>query len=197
MSDPAYAAVADEISVGRPKAFVESLSEDSHGVFVYRPTSYEAENQESSSLAWFVSVAFAKGDCCVIVDEAHLLCTPWNMPPLLRNVPVIGRHKKVSMIYITQSFTMVHRSLTLNTDTFVFFRLIDPRDLNGVRLRISDDFARRIPTLEILPNAEVAVWKDGMVRVMGVDHFVAEFNPATWRSELWKQSENQNHLGFS
>jgi hypothetical protein len=88
-----------------------------------------------------------RGDMTMIIDEAHWLCDPFHIPAPLFEALALGRFERLNTIYVTQSWSMVHRLLTRNSHEFFFWRIIEPSDLNGIRERCGADVAERVSSL--------------------------------------------------
>jgi hypothetical protein len=165
--DPAYAACCEELVIGSPRRFGTEIFCERFRV-VLRPTWYDPDSLDCVAFDWFCTLSFLRGNMTAIIDEAHLFCSSHRCPPELLNASRLGRHSKLSLVYITQSFTAVHRILTLNTNTFVFFKVIDPRDLDGIKDRCGIETAEQVQALrklefheqnEPIPGQRL-VWKD-------------------------------------
>ncbi len=151
--------------VGAPDLFWSSLHRDNFRI-VYRPTWYDARRQLCPGFIQFCRLCFRRGDLWMIVDEAHQFCSPHSIPAELLTVARLGRHREVSLLYVTQSFTAVERTLTRNTNCFCFFRIFDDLELEGIRRRCGSqeiaDQVRSLQKLDLDHNlpAEVLVWHD-------------------------------------
>lgn len=163
-AEDGYALACDDIVVGSPCDFWASLhaSEFSIG---YRPIEYDPKTQECPGFRHFCRLGFKRGGLWLIVDEAHQFCTPHNIPPELLAIARIGRHKEVSLLYITQSFAMIEKTLTRNSNTFAFFKISDPADLEGIRLRCGKEVSQAVQNLRALDAeagraGELLLWSD-------------------------------------
>jgi AAA domain len=94
-----------------------------------------------------VKVCHVRGDMYLVVDEAHLLTNSWNCPPELMMVNLIGRHKEMSLILVTQSFTGVHPAIRKNADEFYFWKTIEPSELDGIKDRCGKDVMEKVKAL--------------------------------------------------
>jgi hypothetical protein len=159
-----YALVADDIIVGSPGQLWGSLHRDTFRI-VYRPLLYDEASQKCVGFDWVCRLAWARGDLWLIVDEAHELCIPQRIPPSFQRIARRGRHQQVSLLYITQSFAAIEGSLTRNTNTFYFFKIIHPGDLEGIRKRCGEETAKAVQSLRKLDAlagvpGEVLKWSD-------------------------------------
>lgn len=188
VGEPAWADVCDDLVLGSPRDFAEAITPAAFRV-VYRPGEYDTETGKCDEFNWFARLCFLRSDLLMVVDEAHLMCSPQVIPKPLRLVPLIGRHRLVSLVYITQSFTAVHRSLTRATNTFAVFRLTDDLDLAGLAARCGKDVADRARNLRKLDAAagrpgEILRWSDvGQIAVVSAENF-AVWDPTSASVEL-------------
>lgn len=132
--------------IGNPRALAESLkeAEDSYRI-VYRPVMI---SDEDTSIDWFVKLCYLKSDCLMVIDEAHFFCSPHRIPESLSYAVRSGRHRHLSIFYITQSWSAVSRVITSNSNEFVFFRIIEPLDLQGIRERCGEITMRQVSGLK-------------------------------------------------
>lgn len=179
VGEPAWAEVCDDLVIGDPHEFGNAICGTMYRV-VYRPAIYDAETGACPEFDWFARLAFLRGEITLVIDEAHLVCSPQVIPQPLKLVPLIGRHRQISLVYITQSFTAVHRSLTRSTNIFAIFRLTDDLDLDGLARRCGRpvaDLARNLRKLDAgrgVPG-EILRWSDlGQVDVVSADTFSLE-----------------------
>lgn len=156
--------MATEIILGCPLAFWEALHAERFCV-VYRPLDYDPARKRSPGFDWFCTLAYRRQKLCVVVDEAHQLCRPQAIPGSFELLARTGRHREISIIYITQSFAAVQGSLTQNTDTFYFFQIHYPWDIEGVGKRCGPEIAQRVHSLRKLDilhgiPGEILRWRD-------------------------------------
>lgn len=150
-----YIQCSQELIVGEPRKFGNALMAEQFKI-TYRPTVFLAkgDDYECPEFHWFAKACYMRGDMWMIVDEAHYLCTAHTCPAVLYDAAVIGRHRRLNVIYITQSFSAVSRMLTRNTDEFWFFRISEPIDLQGIRDRCGDEIRDRVRSLRGLQKPE-------------------------------------------
>lgn len=165
MGEDGYAQACEDIVVGSPRDLWAAMHGEGFSI-AYRPLEYDAKTGACPGFDFFCSISFKRGNLWVIVDEAHQFCNPHRIPKDLLSIARLGRHQRVSLVYITQSFTAVERTLTLNTNRFAFFRIIDPRDLDGIRDRCGPQVADDVAGLRKLDAesgiaGELKVWSDG------------------------------------
>lgn len=119
---------------------------------VYRPTKYLIEGDKiiCPSFHEVVKLCYIAGDLTLVIDEAHLLCNAHSCPPMLMVSNLIGRHRRLSLLYVGQSFSAITSPLRRNTDEFWFWRIIEPSDLMGIRDRCGIEMAERVANLRKL-----------------------------------------------
>ena len=79
------------------------------------------------------------GDLQIIIDEVQMFCNPNWMPPHLKNVVFIGRHKKVGYMAITQRPAQINKGLLSQAEHIFCGQLHDKNDLRAVADFIGDD----------------------------------------------------------
>lgn len=152
LREPAYLTCCDEVFTGQPKAFAEALKQDNIRI-AYRPDVFDMRDGEEYCPEFeevFLKLTYAKGNMTIVIDEAHNLCSAHSCPPRLINAIRLGRHRQLSIVYITQSWAAVARPLTANTDEFYFYKIIEPRDLQGIRERCGIEIAEQVQSLRRL-----------------------------------------------
>jgi DNA helicase HerA-like ATPase len=157
LHEDAYLHCCDEIIIGEPKKFAEALRQPNIKI-AYRPIIFEQVDGEMHSPEFeqvYMRLVYPLGNITIVIDEAHLLCSPATCPPMLVTANLIGRHRELSIVYITQRFAGVSRALTANTDEFFFYKIIEPRDLSGIRERCGSDVADRVANLRRLDYDKV------------------------------------------
>lgn len=145
--EPQYAILADEIVIGDLPGFARALKDSTLARIVYRPIEYNPETMECDEFNWFCKLSFLHGQLTVIVEEAHLFCSAHRIPPDLMLVARLGRHRELSIIYITQSFAAISRALTDNTNTFWFYANFSPRELEAIGVRCGEDVSQAVQQL--------------------------------------------------
>lgn len=147
----AYRRDGVEIIEANPRKAGETMMGENWKI-LYMPKNVIAKERYlyAPSFDKICDVAYQIGNCTLVVEEAHHLCTSFYLPFPLLNISRLGRHRQCSLIYITQSFTAVHNSLRQNTDEFWFWKLIEPGDVDGVRARCGAEAAERVQALRKL-----------------------------------------------
>lgn len=92
------------------------------------------------------------GDCTLIVDEAHDSCNNRVCSDEILTCVKQGRHYNVGVWCISQRPSDVHASLRaeLHASEAYYCRLVEHRDLDVLRGRRGDKFARRVSRLRDL-----------------------------------------------
>lgn len=143
---------------GNPRALAQAMKagiDTSGGFFLrYVPLVVVQKTQYSISpaLNWLCALCYRLGDVLIAIDEAHLFCSPWAIPPDLSNAIRLGGNRKLSFLYISHGFSDVHTILTKNTDEFFFWKNINPSDMDGIAKRCGKDASDRV---QALPKLEV------------------------------------------
>lgn len=153
------------IFTGQLQAFGQSLLQDEF-CSIYRPTAYNIEGDliVCPSFETIVKLCYLRGNMTLVIDEAHLLCNSRSCPPMLTISNLIGRHRRLSLCYVAQSFAAVTRPLTRNTDMFWFWRIIEPADLDGIRDRCGNETMERVEQLRKLDQGTNPVTPGEMVQ---------------------------------
>jgi hypothetical protein len=142
------------IIIGQPKAFADAISKDKDEFkVIYRPVNLEVIKNglvETDEFGPITKLVFLRGDCWFIVDEAHLLCNSHNCPKELMIANLLGRHRRMSLLLVAQSFTGIHPAIRKNADEFLFWRIIEPSDLEGIRERCGRDVEEQVRNLRPL-----------------------------------------------
>jgi len=176
--ETAYAEVLEKsdsennvIITGQPKAFAKAISQDKDRFkVIYRPTNLEVVKMglvETNEFGPITKLVFLRGDCWYVIDEAHLLCNSHNCPKELMIANLLGRHRRMSIVLVAQSFTGIHPAIRKNTDEFMFWRIIEPSDLEGISKRCGKDVMEQVQSLRPLqrdPKTEKLIAPGQMLR---------------------------------
>lgn len=162
----AYRREGVKIVEGNPADCGREMIKNADFKILYLPKNVQAKTNYVYAPAFdkLCEIAFAIGNCTLVVEEAHHLCTAYHIPFALLNISRLGRHQQCSLVYVTQSFTAVHKSLRDNTDEFWFWRLIEPADVEGVRARCGSEAAERVQKLRKLEERNGEVIPGEMLR---------------------------------
>ena len=98
------------------------------------------------------SAAWQAQDCVLIVDEAHIVCSPHSITQYFNKLIRLGRNHRVSIVWISHNFSGVSRILTLNTTRFVFFRNHEAIELKAIAAKCGQEVADKVRGLR--RNAE-------------------------------------------
>lgn len=136
---------------GRPADFARAIAPE-HESFrvVYQPTIIRLQDNgliESPEFEPLLKLCHLRGNMYFVIDEAHLLCNSRNCPPELLMASYVGGHKGFSMILIAQSFSGIHPAIRQNADELLLWRIIEPRDLEGIRERCGKDVEEQVRNL--------------------------------------------------
>lgn len=149
--------------------YLRGMKEDEPFSFAYRPPLPKdserdtdvAERAEARELGWLSRVAFAVGDCVLLVDEAAEAAGQYCRPATIR-LAKRGRHRRTSVVLCSQRPHDVRPSLRgeAYADEVYLFRLGRREDLRDVAAdsgREIADQVSRLPNLECLrlrPDSE-------------------------------------------
>jgi DNA helicase HerA-like ATPase len=140
------------IITGNPKALVSAVRKDKFRV-IYRPVDIQPQKGGIVLVPEFgpvCSVVYTRGNCWFVIDEAHILTDANNCPKELMISNYLGRHRDMSMFFISQSFTGIHPKIRRNADEFRFWRIIEPSDLEAIRKRCGKDVEEQVRELRVL-----------------------------------------------
>lgn len=144
----------NKIIVGRPKELAQAMPQGKeHFKIVYRPIEIEIQDNGLVNAPEFgpvTKLCFLRGDLWFVIDEAHLLCNSRNCPKDLMVANLLGRHRRMSMVLVAQSFTGIHPAIRKNADEFMFWRLIEPSDLEAIRQRCGREVEEQVRNLRVL-----------------------------------------------
>lgn len=136
---------------GRPADFAREIGPDKETFHVvYQPVIQNLRDNSLLELPEFepiLKLCHLRGDMYLVIDEAHLLCNSRNCPPELVMASLVGGHKGFSMILIAQSFSGIHPLIRQNADEMYFWKIIEPRDLDGINDRCGGDVAEQVRNL--------------------------------------------------
>jgi hypothetical protein len=152
--DAAFLSGATHVFDGQPREFARALGAEQFRI-IYRPTNVQVSDNGEITFAefrLFVECCFERGNMCMLVDEAHLLCSSRHIPPRFAQALILGRHENLDICYVAQGFSLVARLLTRNTDEFYFWKIIEPSDLQGIRERCGPEVADKVANLRRLED---------------------------------------------
>jgi hypothetical protein len=166
------------VITGNPKALVSAVRSEKFKV-IYRPVDIQIKEHGMVAVPEFgpvVNVCYTRGDMWLVVDEAHILTDSYNCPKELMIANLLGRHRKLSLFFVSQSFTGIHPKIRRNADEFRFWRIIEPSDLEAIRKRCGKDVEEQVTKLRVLKRepsgtviqtGQMLVWDklEGVVRV--------------------------------
>lgn len=176
-TDYQFRRVASHIIERDLKAFHEAIAEDGFQVL------YEPELPTQDGEEWFYGdfpVFLMKcwrrvqlvGPMMIVIDEAHYTMSARTMPVEMWNVITNGRRYGLDVCWITQRFVGVNGWVRANCDSYWFFRLVHPADLQTVSQICGPEIADRVRNLRRLDQhagvpGEMLVWDslDGSVTI--------------------------------
>lgn len=159
LGEDAYALAATEIIFGNPRRLAEEISLPQFCV-AYRTVNVESGFEEAAKLVYLC------GNCTFIIEEVDQVCSAGYESEMLHSIINYGRHRELSVIYLSRRFSTISRSLTANTSEFVFFRVSEPIDLDSIRERCGKEVSEKVASLrplqtnpEVIPG-EKLIWKN-------------------------------------
>lgn len=166
MCEHSYTLGATDICAGNLTELCEQMRQLEYRID-YRPAYYDLEEGKSDEFDWTVKLCYLRKNVTLFIEEAHMFCTSHSMPQDLLLAVRMGRHRGLSLVYVTQSYAAVTRPLTSNTNTFFFFGMFDPRELDAISQRTGRECAEAVANLKrlhidgdtIYPG-EIIEWRD-------------------------------------
>lgn len=146
--------------------YLEGLDADGRESFsvAYQPP---VDDPEPEAAAFLARLAWAAQDCILVIDEAHVACNYNDCSPEVLLVVRRGRHRRVSLMIVSQRPAEVHptiRSECFSCETFLF-RLSRRPDLAEITNERDSDLAaqvRQLPKLEcmrVTPEEDPQRWR--------------------------------------
>jgi hypothetical protein len=142
------------IVTGEPRLLAQMIAKDRETFkVIYRPVEIDMKDHGIVHVPEFgpiTRLVYLRGDCWFVIDEAHLLTDSYNCPKELMVANLLGRHRRMSMVFVSQSFTGIHPKIRRNADKFIFWRIIEPSDLEAIRKRCGKDVEEKVTNLRVL-----------------------------------------------
>jgi hypothetical protein len=139
------------VIVGKPAELARAIGPDKESFHVvYQPVITKLKDNSLMDLPEFqpiLKLCHLRGDMYFVIDEAHLLCNSRNCPSELVMASYVGGHKGFSMVLIAQSFSGIHPAIRQNADELYLWKIIEPRDLDGVQDRCGKEVAEQVQNL--------------------------------------------------
>jgi hypothetical protein len=186
-NDVGYLSVTDEVITENPRQLAEAMKQSEFRI-VYHPSIPEVRDGEFHFPFFdkFVEICFRRGNCTMVIDEAHLLCDARNCPPYLLMSLIDGRRRNLNIVYVSHRFATVSRMLTANTDEFWLYKITESADLDEIRKRCGAEAMEKVKALrrlekrggEIIPG-ERFLWSayDGQAETEAADTGPSEAQP--------------------
>lgn len=88
----------------------------------------------------------------LVIEEAGELCTPQHLPPEISRLLRMGRHHRISQVYVGQRPSTVHRLVTSQSDLIVSFQQHEERDVDYLRATIGPgaEAVRTLPRFALI-----------------------------------------------
>jgi hypothetical protein len=131
------------------------ITKRSTGLFqvIYNGT----DENEEESMDWICQLVEQIENLCFIVEEVDQYASPGVIPAGLRSLLKRGRHRGISMVFVTRRPAEVNRLITAQSKRFVLFRVVEPNDLRYLRTFVGDHAL----TLPDLPELSFLDWQQG------------------------------------
>lgn len=68
-------------------------------------------------------------NCLFVIEETSLYCSPSYLPDDLARLIRYGRHREISLLFVSRRPSELHRDLTAQADLVVTFQQQEPRDI--------------------------------------------------------------------
>ena len=119
-------------------------------------------------IALLFDLAYAAGDCTLIVEECGVLFTKRQvLSDSIRRVVFMGRHRRVNLVLIAQRAVSIPVDLRSQANRFICFRQIEEQDVNAACAVIGKKYKPIVPAL---PELRCVDWHNGMVKTYGLTH---------------------------
>lgn len=142
-SEDSYSIACDEIVFGNPSQLGQYIGNDYFRV-AYRTVNLEEGFNHCARLVYL------RGSCLFVIEETDQICSPQSMPEMMKTLINIGRHRELSVIFVSRRFATVNRLLTANANRYIFFRINEPIDLDGIAERCGVEVAEAVAGLRPL-----------------------------------------------
>ena len=97
------------------------------GIYVLNATTDEDFDR------FFLILSTGQFPATVVIDEADLFCTPYNINGDLSRIIKYGRHWEQNIVYAARRPAEVNRNLTAQSDCLVSFKQTEPRDIASLK----------------------------------------------------------------
>lgn len=136
---------------GKPADLARAIPPDKEKFrIVYQPVILDLKENSLMDIPEFqpiLKLCHLRGDMIFVIDEAHLLCNSRNCPAELVMASYVGGHSGFSLILIAQSFSGIHPAVRQNADELYLWKIIEPRDLEGIKDRCGWDVMEKVTNL--------------------------------------------------
>lgn len=105
---------------------------------------------------FFCRVAYARGDCAVVVEELNQVTTPGYSPPSWRNLTSRGRHRGLHIFAASQRPGSVDKDAIGNATEIHAGRLPYARDRAALEAQLGRESARKLADI---PERQFIEWK--------------------------------------
>lgn len=99
-------------------------------------------------------------DIILVVEEVDNYCTPMQIPVELKRLLKYGRHKGISMVFVSRRPAEINRLITSQTQRYICFTMIEPSDIRYMSSVIGHQ-AKDLPSL---PKLQYIDWTSDRVK---------------------------------
>lgn len=108
---------------------------------------------------WAARVAWARGDCAIMLDEVENFMAGNRLLPWGRQLWNQGRHRRVRCLALTRSCYSLDRTMTRNMQRAAIFATQEPSDLRWLELFLRDPAA--LEAIAGLKKHQALDWRQG------------------------------------
>lgn len=101
-----------------------------------------------------LNVCYHVPNSLLVIEEASFFCSPFVLPTELSRLIRYGRHRDISMIFISRRPSELHRDVTAQSDVVVSFAQSEPRDIAYLKAYAGKD----IRAVQTLPPFKCLAW---------------------------------------
>jgi len=112
---------------------------------------HKDENGNNLHFESLCSAAMLAGEMTLVIEEVDHYASANFISPSLQVLVDYGRHKLVNVVWLTRNLSVVPRILTSQTDLFVLFKQQEPRYLEAMEDRFTEEI---VDAVEALPQFE-------------------------------------------
>lgn len=108
---------------------------------------YIPGEDEEPELEEISRLVFKHGDMAFVVEEVPGICSPGHLSKAFGRIVRVGRHRRIDLYWTAQRANECSRTLTSQTDIFVFFAQAEPVDIDAIQKRCGSEVADMVAHL--------------------------------------------------